>query len=682
MNVNKGLVATIGIAALVVIGVACAQQPESTRPTLGTPSATSPTHTPTVAKKDAEKSVEVRVVCEMTEAASLEYPMLVARGVDPIPSRFDAVNAAGCRFTTPVNAVRLELHRDGEKVFAQEIILDPAVAEVRFPLTAEEGDAIPADLELGSYDRVIRVTNVDGVVKEVRSDTVWLLDPVSSPKDRAREALMAARRALYDSRAMAAATLVALEPVDWPNTSLGCPEPDMLYAQVITPGFRLVFEYEGQQYEYHTDQDGSTVVECEIEPTPDSGSAPDDTSQKIAQSQALRDTSPDVSQASLSQLTAGNTAFAFDLYQALSAEDGNLFYSPYSISLALAMTYAGARGETEQQMANTLHFILSQDRLHSAFNGLDLELAGRGEGAEGTDEEGFRLNIINALWGQEDFEFLAEFLDLVAENYGAGLRLLDFVNAADDSRIVINDWVSEQTEGKIEDLIPEDVINNLTRLVLTNAIFFNAAWLHPFMESQTKDGAFHLLDGGEVTVPMMRQTAGFGLAKGDGYQAVELPYDGNELSMVILLPDTGQFGRFEDSLDADLVRTITEGLVPTRVDLTMPKFEFESDFSLVDTLSTMGMPVAFISSFGPCTSEMADFSGMTGSCELFITEVVHKAFVSVDEAGTEAAAATAVVGGPSSVPPSVTIDRPFVFLIRDIGTGAILFVGRVADPSA
>ena len=396
-------------------------------------------------------------------------------------------------------------------------------------------------------------------------------------------------------------------------------------------------------------------------------------------------TSPDLAPSDMRDLVAGNNAFAFDLFQALSAEDGNLFYSPYSISLALAMTYAGARGETEKQMANTLHFILSQDRLHSAFNGLDLELAGRGEGAEGTDGGGFRLNIVNALWGQEDFEFLSEFLDLVAENYGAGLRLLDFINAAEDSRIVINDWVSEQTEGKIEDLIPEDAINALTRLVLTNAIFFNAAWQYPFTESQTKDGAFHLLDGGEVTVPMMRRTAGFGLAKGDGYQAVELPYDGGELSMVILLPDTGQFEGFEDSLDADLVRTITDGLVPTRVALTMPKFEFESDFGLVDTLGAMGMPVAFISSGGPCTSKAADFSGMTGTCELFITEIVHKAFVSVDEAGTEAAAATAVVISTESVKPQpveVIVDRPFVFLIRDIETGAILFVGRVADPSA
>ena len=320
-----------------------------------------------------------------------------------------------------------------------------------------------------------------------------------------------------------------------------------------------------------------------LTPTPPPAVQPDLVFVQELRSEKQRVTSPDLDPSDMRDLVAGNSAFAFDLYQTLSAEDGNLFYSPYSISLALAMTYAGARGETEQQMAKTLQFTLSQDRLHSAFNGLDLELASRGEGAEGTDEEGFQLNIVNALWGQEDFEFLSEFLDLVAENYGAGLRLLDFVNAAEDSRIVINDWVSEQTEGRIEDLIPEGVIDELTRLVLTNAIYFNAAWLYPFTESQTKDGAFHLLDGGEVTVPMMRRTAGFGLAKGDGYQAVELPYDGGELSMVILLPDTGQFDGFEDSLDADLVRTITEGLVPTRVALTMPKFEFESDFSLVNT---------------------------------------------------------------------------------------------------
>jgi serpin B len=397
---------------------------------------------------------------------------------------------------------------------------------------------------------------------------------------------------------------------------------------------------------------------------------------QIARSEKQRVTSPDVAAPDLADLVDGNSAFAFDLYQVLREENDNFFYSPYSISLALAMTYAGARGETEQQMADTLHFILPQDRLHPAFNGLDLELARRGEGARGKDGEGFRLNVVNALWGQEGFQFLSAFLDVLAEDYGAGLRLLDFVNAPEESRVTINDWVSDQTEGRIEDLIPQDVINTLTRLVLTNAIYFNAAWAEPFEPDQTNDGTFHLLDGGEVTVPMMRQTESFGYAEGEEYRAVELPYDGWELSMVILLPEAGEFEPFEGSLDAEQVDAILKNLARRQVTLTMPKFEFESGFSLKEALAAMGMPDAFTGA--------ADFSGMTGSRDLFIREVIHQAFVSVDEAGTEAAAATAVVmelGAMPGEPVGVTVDRPFVFLIRDIETGAILFVGRVVDPS-
>ncbi len=402
---------------------------------------------------------------------------------------------------------------------------------------------------------------------------------------------------------------------------------------------------------------------------------------EVLKSDRERIISPDVSTSEQASLVEGNSAFAFELYQKLveqlEGQEVNLFYSPYSISLALAMTYAGARGETTQQMADTLQFLVAQDRLHPAFNWLGAELARRGEDAEGKDGEGFRLNIVNAIWGQNDYEFLSDFLDVLAENYGAGLRILDFINETEQSRLAINDWVSDQTEGRIEDLIPPGAIDALTRIVLTNAIYFNAAWEHPFDEDITADSPFYLLDGGQVVAPMMKQTESFGYTEGEGYQAVELLYDGGELSMVILLPETGEFEAFEDGLQAEQVDAIIRDLQLTEVALTMPKFECDSQFSLKDTLAGMGMPVAF--------SSTADFSGMTGSRELCISDVMHKAFVAVDEAGTEAAAATAVIMKLTAVPEppvKVTIDRPFIFLIRDIETGAILFIGRVMNPAA
>jgi len=398
---------------------------------------------------------------------------------------------------------------------------------------------------------------------------------------------------------------------------------------------------------------------------------------EVLKSDKERITSLDVSTGEQALLVEGNSAFAFELYQALREEEGNLFYSPYSISLALAMTYAGARDETAQQMADTLHFLLGQEKLHPTFNWLDAELAKRGEGAEGKDGEGFRLNIVNAIWGQKDYEFLTDFLDVLAENYGAGLRILDFITETEKSRLTINDWVSDQTEGRIEDLIPQGAIDALTRLVLTNAIYFNAAWENPFDKKMTADGPFYLLDGGQVIVPMMKQTESFSYTEGEGYQAVELLYDGDELSMVIFLPEAGQFEAFAEGLQAQQVDAIINDLQDTRVTLTMPRFEFDSEFSLKDTLAGMGMPIAF--------SGDADFSGMTGNQELSISDVVHKAFVAVDEAGTEAAAATSVIIKLTAVPEppvEVTIDRPFIFLIRDIETGAILFIGRVMNPAA
>ena len=390
-----------------------------------------------------------------------------------------------------------------------------------------------------------------------------------------------------------------------------------------------------------------------------------------------RVTNASVSGSDIADLVSGNSAFAFDLYHVLGEKDGNLFYSPYSISVALAMTYAGARGETERQMADTLIYRLPQERLHPAINALDLELTSREK-----DGEGFRLNLANAIWGQSGYQFTPEFLDVLALNYGAGMRTVNFVEAPDESRMVINDWVAKRTEDRIRDLIPQNGITDLTRLVLTNAIYFKAAWHSPFPEGATRDRTFHLLDGSAVQTPMMTQTASFGYLQGDGYQAIDLLYRGEEMSMTVLAPDEGKFSQFEVALDADNVSSILKNMRTERLDLTMPLFDFESQVSLKEALKAMGMPTAF-------SASAADFSGMDSlTCErdtgcLRITDVFHKAFVSVDEEGTEAAAATAVAMVMSSrpEPQPVVIDRPFIFLIRDIETEAILFVGRVVDPS-
>ncbi len=374
----------------------------------------------------------------------------------------------------------------------------------------------------------------------------------------------------------------------------------------------------------------------------------------------------------------GDSAFAIDLYHALrQGGDGNLFYSPYSISIALAMTYAGARTETESEMAATLHYRLPQERLHSAFNALDTVLTSQGSG-EG--EDAFQLNIANAIWGQEGFKFLPTFLDTLAENYGAGLRTVDFAQA-EAARQTINGWVSEQTKDKIEELIPKGYLDSLVRLVLTNAIYFNGKWVLPFEKDSTHDGPFNRLDGSEVTVPMMSQTAGLDYAAGDGYQAIELPYRDSNMAMLFVLPEVGRFEEIEAAFSAGSVDAIVKDLSAQQVHLTLPKFTFESEFDLSTTLAQMGMPSAFRSP----GSGGADFSGMTGQRDLFISAVLHKAYVAVDEEGTEAAAATAVIMKLTAAMPGalvrMTLDRPFLFLIRDRDSGTILFVGRVLDPS-
>ncbi len=394
--------------------------------------------------------------------------------------------------------------------------------------------------------------------------------------------------------------------------------------------------------------------------------------QSVVASGKDRITSPDVNKEDLVTLSDGNNTFAINLYQALKNNEGNFFYSPYSISSALAMAYAGARGETEKQMAETLHFTLPQEQLHPAFNSISLALASRGKETKDPEKMGFILKNVNAIWGQKGMSFFPNFLDVLAENYGAGMRVLDFGKEPEKSRLTINNWVSEQTEKKIQELLPAGSISSSVYLVLTNAIYFKANWFNQFDTRKTANGQFRLLNGTQISVPVMHQTEYENYAEGDGYQAVELLYKNRKLSMIVLLPAQDQFEKFENSLQYPQLKEIISNLASRHVTLSLPKFEFDSEFDLVQTLSRMGMPAAFSG---------ADFSGILVG-DAFIGRAYHDAFVSVDEQGTEAAASSSLVfmnGG--GAPVEFNVDRPFIFLIRDIETNTLLFMGRVTNPS-
>jgi serpin B len=395
----------------------------------------------------------------------------------------------------------------------------------------------------------------------------------------------------------------------------------------------------------------------------------------VVASDKQRITSPSVPDADLKVAAADTTAFALDLYQRLRTEKGNLFYSPFSISEALAMTFAGARGETATQMAAALHFNLPPAQLHPAFNAIDLALASRGKGAADKDGQGFRLTVANALWGQTGHGFAAPFLDTLGQNYGAGMHVVDFIDGPESSRALINKWVSLRTEDRIKDVLPPGSVSSDTRLVVTNAVYFNAAWKMPFETSSTKLAPFTRRDNSTVDVQMMSAYREMAYSSGADYAAVTLPYDGNELSMVAILPPQGSLDSFEASLTAARLADILDGMVDHGVSITMPRFRFESSFSLGDALAKLGMPLAF--------SDAADFSGIDSKPGLSMSSVVHKALVDVNEAGTEAAAATGVVIGITSVPPpaEIHLDHPYLFLIRDNATGTIVFLGRVEDPS-
>jgi serpin B len=399
----------------------------------------------------------------------------------------------------------------------------------------------------------------------------------------------------------------------------------------------------------------------------------------VVRSELARNEDPQIPAADQTTLAVDSAAFACDLYAELSDQPGNLVVSPHSISTALAMTFAGAAGSTAEQMADTLHFSLPTARLHAALDWLDLELGRRFDDVKLDDESPAKLQVVNSVWAQHGLSLLPGFLDTLAVNYGAGVGALDFAGDPDGSRQVINDWVDQETEHRISELIPAEAITPNVRLVLTNAIYLHAPWVHPFAPSSTRTATFTTDAEVDVLVDMMHQTESLPYLAGDGFQALSLPYAGypSAVSLWILLPEAGRFAEFEGSLDQPRLAAIAEGLVATRVAVSLPKFHILTKLVLSDTLEAMGMTLPF--------SSEADFSAMCTE-PLHITDVYHDADITVDEAGTEAAAATAVLMGDAGValPIEGTVefvaDQPFFFVLRDDATGAVLFMGRVTDP--
>jgi len=398
---------------------------------------------------------------------------------------------------------------------------------------------------------------------------------------------------------------------------------------------------------------------------------------------SLPEGSPSSTNERIGELVAGNAGFAFDLHEQLTVADDvdNVFISPYSISMALAMTYGGAGGETDMAMRETLGFSLG-DETHPAFGELQAALDARATtdssgGSEESEVDAFQLEVANALWGSADYPFAEAYLDLVDEHYGGGFNEADFGSDPEAERERINQWVVDQTEDRIQDLIPEDRLSAQTVLVLTNAIYFMAGWQLPFDPEDTTESTFRGLDGSESTVSMMHQNLRTDYADLPGVQAIELTYVGGEVSMVVIVPDEGEFESIHRELSGSTLFGIFEALGDASGDLRMPKFEYEFDTELSEALKTMGMGAAF----GPGAdfSEMVTSGGGPG-----IDDVFHKAFVSVDEEGTEAAAATSVSMIESAPPTSfdLTVDRPFLFCIRDRPTDAVLFLGQVTDVSA
>jgi len=369
-------------------------------------------------------------------------------------------------------------------------------------------------------------------------------------------------------------------------------------------------------------------------------------------------------------LIRGNNTFAFDLAERLFQKKGNVFFSPFSISDALAMTYAGARGKTETQMAKVLHFSLPQKTLHPALSSLLRSL-------QDTGSEGCILRVANALWGQKGYKFLQSFTDLIRRYYGGGFFRIDFSGDTEGARNRINRWIEKKTEEKIKDLISKGDLTPLTRLVLTNAIYFKGKWSLAFKKKNTHPLPFHVTPEKTVRAPMMYQKATFPYFRDKKIQVLELPYMGKALSMLILLPDrsVGVKG-LQDLLTEKNFGNWLSQLRKRKVAIYLPRFKLKTRFYLAKILSDMGMPDAF--------TNTADFSGISGNRELMISKVIHQAYVNVNEEGTEAAAATAVAIRLKAVMmnyPVFKADHPFIFLILHKKTRSILFMGKVVNPA-
>ena len=380
---------------------------------------------------------------------------------------------------------------------------------------------------------------------------------------------------------------------------------------------------------------------------------------------------------SVTQLAQSSNAFGFDLYQLLRQEPGNLVMSPASLTLALTMTWGGARGETADQMRKVLHLEGTADEVFAT--------AGRLASALQDPSHPLVLRIANQLFGARSYTLVPAFVERTRAAFGAAVEALDFVNGAEKARVQINQWVEDKTERRIQNLIPEGGIGSLTRLVVVNAIYFLGDWKDPFDLKATRPATFHLTASETKDVPTMHRTGELRIAQQDGVTAVEIPYKGLGMSMMILVPEEIEgLAAVESALDTDKLDALASAMRWQLVVLALPKFEVNpsKSLSLAEALAALGMPFAF-------DEGQADFSGIANPRDwrdgLYIAKVFHKGFVKVDEKGTEAAAATAVVmasrGAPPPRPREIKVDRPFLYLIRDNASGLVLFLGRVSDPS-